>query len=47
MTLIPGVNTGRIEFWPEHQVATMVVLVKKHDIFCCPRDAFLFARFLP
>ena len=27
------VKTGRIGFWPEHQVATMVVSVKKYDIF--------------
>ena len=27
------VKTGPVEFWPEHQVATMVVSVKKHEMF--------------
>jgi hypothetical protein len=27
------VKIGPVEFWPEHQVATMVVSVKKYEIF--------------
>ena len=45
------VKTGPFEFWPEYQVATMVVSVKKHEVFVVVRvpysfNAVLFARFL-